>query len=481
MSAFGEQRRQIRGALVQAGLSPDAATQIANILGNSVQEMRHSGAVAHDSTPADFRMVGPEQRKTRFVNMDDRAADPDYRPQRVADSEEKVVSQPEPNVISVVAPQQIEANFRVANGTLTSVVGNGQAARVDVNNVVAARPPAGLPLTMLDNQANQLVGKAPRAQVGPNDGTARLDIQENNREVLWNLQMLNRADYDVVTKVEFVAGRGLEVTYKRIKAWDENRERLDTIPTVEQTVVSEVVDDKHGTYGRRRIIPAFGSVGQAPSYFNTYRIGTFTGGWTRGTTKQVTAVWPTSGTQVDVINRTQTVPNTPSTKYVLYGVRTRDSVPDLPVPPATTLNESEQIDKEADRPSTTYTAEQQYDVVGEYVQVAGNPLAEYYAIEIQNAEECTAFASLNGLLVTGLSGYDATKPSALSYALPGATDPAQEPCLMWRSHLVTVVTDVTLTTSGLVIHKKQLYVLAEEEADDGLIPVQDCPPSTLGE
>jgi hypothetical protein len=125
MSAFGEQRRQIRGALVQAGLSPDAATQIANILGNSAQEMRHSGSVTHDSTPADFRMVGPEQRKTRFVNMDDRAADPDYRPQRVADSEEKVVSQPEPNVISVVAPQQIEANFRVANGTLTSVVGNG--------------------------------------------------------------------------------------------------------------------------------------------------------------------------------------------------------------------------------------------------------------------------------------------------------------------------------------------------------------------
>jgi hypothetical protein len=49
------------------------------------------------------------------------------------------------------------------------------------------------------------------------------------------------------------------------------------------------------------------------------------------------------------------------------------------------------------------------------------------------------------------------------------------------TRLVTVVTDVILGTSGLEIHKKQLHVLEEGAASMSVIPVQDCPPSTLGD
>jgi hypothetical protein len=128
MAGFSEQRRQLRNALLAAGMTPDSATQIANILGNSAQGLRHAGPVEIDSTPQDLRFVTPEQRKLRLSNLDFRQGDPDYRPQLTASSEERKENEPEPNVVAIVAPQQTPANFRVAPGSLTDVAGNGQAA-----------------------------------------------------------------------------------------------------------------------------------------------------------------------------------------------------------------------------------------------------------------------------------------------------------------------------------------------------------------
>jgi hypothetical protein len=478
MAGFSEQRQQLRKSLVAAGLSPDAATQIANILGNSVQEMRHAGPVEIDNTPADLRMVTPEQRRLRFPNLDFRPGDPDHRPKRTADSEERREKEPEPNVVPILAPQQTNANFRVAPGSMTDVAGNGQAAQVNVRNVVAGRPPQGLPLTMLDSQANQFVGKAPRAQVGQNDGTARLDIQETGREVLWNLQMLNRSEYDVVTKVEFIDGKGLEVTYERIKAWDQQKERVDTIPVIPQTVVTEIVEDKKGLRGRRRIIPVFSSRGDSNTYFNTYRIGTFTGGWQSGTTKSITQVWPTSGLAVDVMNRTQEIANTAGTKYVLFAARTKDEV----TPPPANPQDPAAQDTLRDDPHPIVSQPPAYNVNGELIEGAANGVREpevtYYAIEIQPATECTAFTSLNGKTVDALTGYSAATPSALSYT---TSSESATPCLKWRSHLVTVITNVALTAYGLEFSRKNLYVLAEGDPIANLIvPVDTCPPTSPG-
>jgi hypothetical protein len=476
MAGFSEQRQQLRKALVSAGLSPAAATQIASILGNSAQEMRHAGPVEIDSTPADLRMVTPEKRRLRFPNLDFRPADPDHRQQRTAPSEQRPEKEPEPNVVPVVIPQQTNAQFRVAPGSLTDVAGNGQAAQVNVRHVVAQRPQQGLPLTMLDSQANQLVGKAPRAQVGQNDGTARLDIQETGREVLWNLQMLNRSEYDVVTKIEFIDGKGLEVTYDRIKAWDQQKERVDTIPVIPQTVVTEIVDDKKGLRGRRRIIPVFSSRGDSNTYFNTYRIGTFTGGWESGTTKSITQVWPTSELAVDVMNLTQEIADTDGEKYVLFAARTKDEV----TPPPEDAEEPPADDTQRDDPHPLVTLPPAYDITGALIEGDPNgsrdPEVTYYAIEIQPASECTAFTSLNGQTVDELTGYDATAPSALSYS---TSDESETPCLKWRSYLVTVLTGVALTEYGLEFTRKNLYVLAEGDEEENLIvPVDPCPPES---
>jgi hypothetical protein len=261
-----------------------------------------------------------------------------------------------------------------------------------------------------------------------------------------------------VTKIEFIPGKGLEITYDRIKAWNQNNERVETIPTVDQPVVSEIVDDKHGLRGRRRTVTVLASAGQANTFFNVYRVGKFTGGWAAGATKTITQVWPTSPSTASVINLTQDVADTPSEKYVLYAIRTRDAVPT-----ADTAN---------DDPITTQTNAPQFSVSGSIVEVAGDPVAEYYAIEIQPASECTAFSSLNGKLVSALTGFNSTVPSALSYITDSE---GEDNCLVWRSQLLTVVTDVALTEFGLEVSKANVYVLAAEAADPSLIPITDCP------
>lgn len=471
MSGFSEQRRQLHGALVAAGLSDDAAAKIASILGNSAQEMRHAGQVSLDTTPAGLRSVTPQARKLRFPNLDQRQKDPDHRRLTTAPSEERSEPEPDPNVVVVVPPQQTTANFQVAAGAFTDVQGNGQAAQVDVRNFVAGRPLTGLPLTLLDAPGNRIVGKAPRAQVANNDGTARLDIRETPQEVLWNLQMLDRSEYDVVTKVEYVDGKGLEVTYERIKAWNQQKERVDTIPVQQQPVVTEIVDDRKGLRAKRRTIPVFSSFGAPNSYFNTFRIGTFTGGWVSGSYKTVTQVWPrkdhpSSPAQitVPVFNMTRTIADTPETKYVLYAPRTQDVVR---APPGGN-----------DDPAPDMTGVPLVDAIGEYIDVESDgthaPESDYYAIEIQEATACTAFSSLNGILVSELWGftngaYDAPAlegvPQALSYSMLGEyTDhPAQ--CLMWRSAVVDVITDVQLTSTHLVFSRKRLVVLHDGDGE----------------
>ena len=364
--------------------------------------------------------------------------------------------------MAIVAPQQTDANFQVAAGALTDVQGNGQAAQVNVRNVVAARPQNGLPVALLDSQANRIVGKAPRAQVGQNDGTARLDIQETGQEVLWNLQMLNRSEYDVVTKVEYVDGKGLEITYERIKAWDQQKERVDTIPVVEQPVLTDIVDDRKGLRAKKRTIPVFSSSGDANAYFNTFRIGTFTGGWATGATKTVTQVWPIKGAQsppvttVTVRNLTQPVADTAETKYVLFAPRTQDAVPLSGLP--------------SDDPSPIMSGAPLYDANGEYIESEPNgvnaPEVEYYAIEIQPASACTAFSSLNGLVVSALSGYSASAPAALSYA---TSSESQTPCLRWRSQLVPVLSAATRTPYGTTVTRKEIWVLADGAPQPDLV------------
>lgn len=449
MSGFSEQRQKIRSALIGAGMSADDATRLANALGNSAQSMRHSGDVTLDTTPADLRQVGPERRKTFLVNLDFRDDEPDFRRRRVLLSEGRRRKAREANTKTARPPQAdgLNASLGVVPGSLTDAGVVGDAVVVGVRTVIAGQPPVGSPLALINAPANTLVGKAPRGNVVPADGSARLDVTENAGQVVWNLQMLNRREFDVVTKIEFKEKVGLVITYARIKTWGQRDAKETKVRTVQQSVIEHVVDDKSGLRGEKREVAVFSSSSRPPEFFNTFRVGTFTGGWALNATKTVTQVWPQSTQQADVLNLTQEVPDTPGVKYVLFSSRTEDvafGVKDDPKPFG------------PDR----------------------FPAAAYYAIEIQLANPtsdgyCATFASLNGKSVNDLAGYNAAVPSALSYDTSGE---AGQPCLKWRSHLVTVLTDAAITAYGLEFTRKQLYVLAEgDPVASVVIPLESCP------
>lgn len=448
--SFADQRGMLRSALIGAGLSPDAASNIANILANSAQDSLASSRTRTDTTPDGLRLVGPDDRKMLFQNLDFLPGDPDHRPQRVASSEQRDPARPPPNVTEKIAPQQTTATYRVAGGNLSDASGAGDAVEVNVRSRIAKQPSGGLPLTMMDRQTNTLVGKAMRASAGGDDARVRVNIQEGERDVNWNLQLENIGRHRVVTGIEYEAGVGLRIQYSQIAAWDERQKDVRFIRMTEQPVLTEIVDDLKGFRAHTAFVPAFPSRtrtdganqfrgNSAPDlFFNTFRIGTFTGGWPVNTTKIVSQEWPASGRDVAVVNLTQSIPETGETLYVLFAPRTQDL-----------KNPDGEVKGEDENPIPLDTPP--------YQNVA------YYALEIQPASDCTAFTSLNGKLWSEIAGYDTDLTQALSHDDFG--------CPKWVGKEIEVVTDVTLESTGLKFTRKKVHVLEQLSGTDVDIPI----------
>jgi hypothetical protein len=440
--SYADQRGQLRNALVSAGLSQDAAANIANILANSAQDSLQSGRTRKDTTPDGLRLVGPDDRKHVYQNLDFRAGDPDHRQQRVASSEQDVRPQPAPNVTENTAPQQTSATYRVSGGNLSDASGAGDSVEVGVRSRVAKQPPGRLPITMLDKQSNTLVGKELRTVSGGDDGRVRFGVGEGPREVGLSLQLENISRYRVITGIEYEPGVGLRVQYSTISAWDERNKETRWLHMTEQRVVTEIVDDLKGPRAHTAYVPTFrsrprvnnadpmvrGNLGE-DLFFNLVRIGTFTGGWAIGATKTITQVWPAGGRNVTVMNQTQAIADTSETKYVLFVARTEDE------------KAAEEVRGEDENP------------IPKILAGSTEPVVAYYAIEIQHATECIAFSSLNGKRVQDLTNFDGTKIQALTHDI-GAT-----PCLSWQGEEIDVITDVQISGTSVVFKKRPVYVL----------------------
>lgn len=218
MSSYNLQAGQIRGALIAAGLPAVAATNIANILGNAAQTMRHAGALEHDRTPASMRLVDPDTRKHSLTHVDFRPADPDYRAERASASEGTARPAPESPVVVAVAPQQTPAQQRVLAGAFMDVAAAGQAARVGVRVAGAGS------MLFADQRANNLVARSYRAEANGFGADVRMFIETNNQEVVWKLQMNEAAGQyergvEVVTDVKMIPGQGLEITKQKVSGY----------------------------------------------------------------------------------------------------------------------------------------------------------------------------------------------------------------------------------------------------------------------
>jgi hypothetical protein len=253
---FSQQGGQIKNALVSAGLPDGPATQVANILSNCAQALSHAGPITHDRTPQSMRLVDPDARKFALPNFDFPEGSPDHRPTLTPPSEAKPQPQPEPTVIeNFSAQQRVDPSvFRLTNGNYTTAVGGGQVARVDLRAQVVGRSPDGRSPLALFAQNKSMLGKGLRANVNVVDNTrVRFFIEETNTEVILNLQLLGVDTYDVVTDVQYLPGQGIQVTKKKVLAWDAGESPRETIiPTVQQDVLRSLsLDEERGVVAQR--------------------------------------------------------------------------------------------------------------------------------------------------------------------------------------------------------------------------------------
>ena len=153
--SFQNQHGSIANELRKLGMSVDAATRLASILGNPNQPTR-TGPQTQDLTPEALRYVTGQTRKLQLSNLDFFEGDPDFRRPRSANNQEAVRPSPVSSVRTSVAPQATNSSLGVAAGGFTSVKSQGDSVHVGLNlkntgNLVSA-----------DQGGDQLVGKTLR-------------------------------------------------------------------------------------------------------------------------------------------------------------------------------------------------------------------------------------------------------------------------------------------------------------------------------
>lgn len=228
---FSAQAGQLANALKAAGLRPDAAHQIAAILGNGVQNLVRTNPESVDLTPQSLRYVTPDVRKYELQGLDFRQADPDYRPYQLETSEERPSPKQASSVRSDPAPQKTQATYRVKGGKFTEARGTGEAVQVDLKVAGNGR------VALLDPQSNTIVGKNLRCETDASG--LRFFIEETGTELVWKLALsdflsgllLNAGEeIDVVTDIA-LGGDGLQITKKRVRVLTAEDIPAPPIPT----------------------------------------------------------------------------------------------------------------------------------------------------------------------------------------------------------------------------------------------------------
>lgn len=180
--------------LQKAGLPQDAAVRIARILGNSGGPMRR-GPETTDTTNPSMAQVSPGDRKHWLTNTDFKEGDPDHRPQRTNQSEDKSRPTQASALQSTKTPQATDKPFNVSGGKYTSSSAEGDGTAVGLN--VKGK---GMFLTQ-DGEANALLGVKIRADCDPGvNGLLRFWTEPRGEEFLLRIQLDEDVLNDLIEK-----------------------------------------------------------------------------------------------------------------------------------------------------------------------------------------------------------------------------------------------------------------------------------------
>jgi hypothetical protein len=216
---------QLADALRAAGMAPDAANRVAQILGAiGVSEKVSPQQV--DTTPQSMRYVTRGVRKHELTNFDYRDDDPYYRKPRGNTSENRTRPEQPSTLRTPQAPQQTETPFNVSGGSFTTSVTRGDQIAVGLNIKGPDRS-----IATVDGTSNAIIGKRVRAETDASG--LRFFVEENAQELVWKLQFFASGSEGlwVVTDVA-LTDRGLVIKKRRIAALDDGEEEETVISTV---------------------------------------------------------------------------------------------------------------------------------------------------------------------------------------------------------------------------------------------------------
>ena len=421
--SFELQRGRLVNELANAGLRRDAAVKIADVLCNSAQELRHSGPVTTDTTPPSMRFVTPETRKHQLPGLDFREGDPDYRPRKTADSEQRTPRERESTVSEPVPPQQ-EPPPGVPDFVGDAADYWEQIARsVNLEGIIRS-------------EVNRVLLEGGLSPAYSPTGQNFVDSR----------QAADMKTYNVLTSVTYVPRVGIRCQYERISALSERETSVRWIRTQEQKVLTGMVNDSIGPRAHAAKLDAFsqGFSNTTDSYFNTFRVGKFTGSWAHGAEKLVDQVWPeqpeAGGTQISVKNYYRTIPNTEGDedRYVLFAARTQDQLNQIDgIGPVSVRGEDATVVTKNAHSST-----------------ANPPVTEWYALGIQvETQDCKVVDFLLGKQWSAVGGYNAQLSQALCH------DAGAE-CAEWRGTELDVVVNVSVSDGYLNVTRQKVTVIA---------------------
>lgn len=173
--SFQGQHGSIVNELRRLGMSSDAATRLASILGNSDQTTL-TGPQTQDLTPKSLRYVDGQTRKLQLSNLDFREGDPDFVIARTQPGQEAVRPLPISSLQTSQSPQARAASLGVSGGNFTSVKSKGDSVQVGLNIKQTGN------LVAINEGGNQLIGKTLRVDAKSLEDsglTASLDTTGN--------------------------------------------------------------------------------------------------------------------------------------------------------------------------------------------------------------------------------------------------------------------------------------------------------------
>jgi hypothetical protein len=176
------QYRALAEEFRKAGLGPESAIRIAQILANASQP-RRSGPVEVDTTPAGIRSVSSDRRKFQLTNLDFLDGDPYHRKRRLEASENRQAPTQPSALQTAQSPQATDAPFSISPGSFTE-------ARVQSDGVTVGLKTTGSGAFLTQDAASgSLVGRSLRADADSSDGGfLRFFIEEQGSEYVFRLQ-----------------------------------------------------------------------------------------------------------------------------------------------------------------------------------------------------------------------------------------------------------------------------------------------------